>query len=877
MKRKAQNQLICDSCGYQNQGDQQEGYYLKEGTMLIDRYLVGKVLGHGGFGITYIALDTRLEIVVAIKEYLPGDIATRMEGSSTVKSYSGEKKDQYDYGLERFLNEAKTLAQYNHHPCIVSSLDFYKDNNTAYLVMEYLDGIPLSEYINRKGGKISWNETLEIMTPVMDALREVHKSNLVHRDISPDNIFIGKDGQVKLLDFGAARFALGEKSKSLSVVLKPGYAPPEQYTSRGKQGPWTDVYAVAATMYRCVSGDKLLEAMDRMRDQSIDKIEGINQGLQHVLEKALSIYNEDRYQTISEFQTCVLQGKDNKLTVDKTVAMKQVAPQVEDKTEPTAKDVQPERVNNSDQTKKKRFPLYLAASIVVFIIAAFLINSALGGMRSDDYASEPSEQVSSNDSTTGSQNTTDDVDDTDESSIGEVSDEMTENTEKSSESQQDTETGSESETSHNDDEAETVQFVTVPNLIGMDQSKAVTSLENLNLTFTIVEEESDTYSTGEVMKQDISGETSVEMGTKVVLTIAKEKLYSVPNLIGMTEVGAVDALDSQIFSYSIVEEKTNNYPEGTVFKQSLSASSKVKKGSALTLTVAVKKLYIIPNLVGQDRSSIGTLLDSDLTYGIEEVYSNSVANGMVMSQSITSGTEVELGTQLQVVVSIGPEPIPMFIIDHDPLEEGIRLTLDKIGVSYGEEITLDNVLQITELRLVPSESYQTRRNSIATHYSIYHIDALSQLTNLKILDLAYHEVHDISGISGLTKLTELYLENNNIPDIAPLEGLTNLTKLNLGSDYVKDIAPLAGLTKLTMLDISSSKATDISVLSNLSNLTKLDISLMTLNDISVLLELPNLKKVSLFGAKISDTTANRQIIQSLIDLGCDVAGNPFED
>lgn len=302
MKEKPNNEDTCPYCGYVNNSSTDEHYYLPEGSMLCDRYLIGRVLGHGGFGITYIGFDTNLHITVAIKEYLPTDVATRALGEVSVTIFSGEKQDQFEYGQKRFLDEARTLASYHQHPCIVDTRDFVRANNTSYLVMEFLDGIPLSEYLKRKGGSVPFQEALEIMMPVMDALREVHKSGMIHRDISPDNIYITKTGQVKLLDFGAARFALGEKSKSLSVILKPGYAPPEQYTSRGKQGAWTDVYAVASTLYRMVEGKNLYEAMDRMMDDSIDFTDNTPTEYRDAFERALKVKVDERLQSVESFQ-----------------------------------------------------------------------------------------------------------------------------------------------------------------------------------------------------------------------------------------------------------------------------------------------------------------------------------------------------------------------------------------------------------------------------------------------------------------------------------------------------------------------------------------------------------------------------------------------
>lgn len=313
MQEKPNNEETCPHCRHINGVQADEHYYLPEGTLLQNRYTVGRVLGHGGFGITYIGFDQKLEMVIAIKEYLPTEVASRSYGQVSVTTFSGDKKDQYDYGLTRFIDEAKSLARYNHHPCIVSTSDYFEENNTAYIVMEYLDGISLAEYLKRKGGKISWQETLEIMSPVMDALREVHSTGMIHRDISPDNIYITNKGLVKLLDFGAARFAMGEKSKSLSVILKPGYAPPEQYYTNGKQGPWTDIYSLASTMYKMLTGTTPPEAVERVMEDDIVSLKAhhveIDNQAEAAILKALSVKSGERHQDVEVFREGLLKCK----------------------------------------------------------------------------------------------------------------------------------------------------------------------------------------------------------------------------------------------------------------------------------------------------------------------------------------------------------------------------------------------------------------------------------------------------------------------------------------------------------------------------------------------------------------------------------------
>ena len=296
----------CASCGWQAPQDNSPPA-LALGRVLDNRYRLGRVLGHGGFGITYLAWDENLHLRLAIKEYLPRDAASRAPDGISVAVYSGPAGEQFRYGLDRFLDEARTLARFDQHPGIVTVKNFFRAHGTGYCVMEYVDGITLRDYLEQQpGGRISFDAALKLLMPVMDALRAVHKEGLLHRDIAPDNIYLTQDGRIKLLDFGAARFAAGEHSKSLSVILKPGYAPEEQYRTKGQQGPWTDVYGLAATLYRAITGQTPPEALDRLDHEELLAPTQLGVAMdaeqEAVLLKALAIKARERYQNMAELQ-----------------------------------------------------------------------------------------------------------------------------------------------------------------------------------------------------------------------------------------------------------------------------------------------------------------------------------------------------------------------------------------------------------------------------------------------------------------------------------------------------------------------------------------------------------------------------------------------
>ena len=278
---------------------------LRKGTRLIGRYTIEKVLGQGGFGITYLGMDELHEKPVAIKEFFPQGIVTRnIEYQDTVTVTFVGEKDNYEKGKERFLKEARTMAKFSKDKGIVKALDFFEINNTAYIVMEYLEGVTLKQYL-RENKRIAAEDLVELLVPLIEALDEIHSQGLIHRDISPDNIMVLPDGRIKLMDFGAARDYTEFGEKSLSIVLKPGYAPPEQYQTHGVQGPWTDIYALCATMYKCITGENPPDAIERVMDDHLKKISAFGipvlPQIEEAIIKGMSVAANDRYQNVGDF------------------------------------------------------------------------------------------------------------------------------------------------------------------------------------------------------------------------------------------------------------------------------------------------------------------------------------------------------------------------------------------------------------------------------------------------------------------------------------------------------------------------------------------------------------------------------------------------
>lgn len=253
---------VCPHCGYDNGREEDADGRLPVRTILAGGFLTGVALGQGGFGITYIGYDLHLDRKVAIKEYYPQSIVHRAGDGRTVAAARGRNEEAFEAGRTAFLNEARTLARFGGDPAIVFVIDYFNENNTAYIVMEYISGGTLQAYAAAQGGRLSAEETLRLMRPLFPALESIHRAGLLHRDISPDNIMLQGDGAAKLLDFGAARRMTTGDERGNTVNVKKGYAPPEQYQSNGRQGQWTDIYALCATIYRLTTGAALPEALD---------------------------------------------------------------------------------------------------------------------------------------------------------------------------------------------------------------------------------------------------------------------------------------------------------------------------------------------------------------------------------------------------------------------------------------------------------------------------------------------------------------------------------------------------------------------------------------------------------------------------------------
>ena len=300
---------VCPYCGTAEIKKPVEPIQLYPGTVLANRYILGTAVGAGGFGIVYRAWDSKLETIVAVKEFFVSRLMTRAEGLKTV-IVSQKNQAEFNYRKERFLAEARNMARFGTHRSIPNVFEYFEENNTAYIVMELLQGMPLNEYLVKNGGAIDQDFALMITIEVGNALKSLHEAGIIHRDVAPDNIFIcqGKDIRIKLMDLGAAKLA-DTSDDVVDIILKPGYSPAEQYDNSNNIGPWTDIYALGATLYMMLTGIKPDEATNRKIEDTLIPPNEINpnvsENLSNTIMKAMAIDIHMRFQNADDFLKAV--------------------------------------------------------------------------------------------------------------------------------------------------------------------------------------------------------------------------------------------------------------------------------------------------------------------------------------------------------------------------------------------------------------------------------------------------------------------------------------------------------------------------------------------------------------------------------------------
>lgn len=644
MEEYNEAEAVCPYCGYDEASKPAEGYHMLPGSVLAGKYIIGRTLGYGGFGVTYIGYDAELNRKIAVKEYLPGEFATRVPGQTQLTIYEGERREQFEAGIDKFMDEAKRLARFQNAPGIVHIYDSFFENKTAYIVMEYIEGETLKQKIERDG-KMSVEQTLHIVLPIIAAMKEVHAAGIIHRDIAPDNIMIDKEGNAKLIDFGAARYATTTYTKSLSVLIKPGYAPMEQYQSRGQQGTWTDVYALAATMYTMLTGCVPEDAMERFGKDTLKPLskEGVkvSKNLETAIRNAMNIKVEERTPTMEVFEQELLsEGEVARLVVKK------------DKNDVGKWPVWVKAVVGSAAALILCFVMLLATGVISFSgggFGGFVV--ALGKTIVPNMVNVTVEQAEN-----AAQGKKLEI-----QIVGKVySDEIPEGyvLDQNVKAGTKVEEGSVLELTI----SAGAEKVYMPSVEGLSKEDAIALLEAQGLKYTL-EEVDSMIAPGNIVSQSVGADEEIAKQTEIVLTVSR----GMENVEGSEEVempdlGGVDYAVAQEMLANIglyIAKESEAYDsriqKGGVLYQSVPAGNMLRKGETVSVQISKGKEQARVPDVWLDEESVARqkLADAGLIASVVYESSETVKKGLVISQSIEAKTFVDMGTSIQIVVSTG--------------------------------------------------------------------------------------------------------------------------------------------------------------------------------------------------------------------------------
>ena len=646
---------ICPHCGYVEVFYSEEPIHMLPGTILYDRYIIGRVLGFGGFGVTYIAWDGKLEQKVAIKEYLPSEFSTRMPGQTRITVFNGEKTQQFYDGLHKFVDEAKRLAKFQNESGIVRIYDSFEENHTAYIVMEYLEGETLSTYLKREG-TIQENQAVALLLPIMESLSTVHEEGLIHRDIAPDNIFITTSGAVKLIDFGASRYATTTHSRSLTVIVKPGYSPEEQYRSRGDQGPHTDVYAVAATLYKMITGKTPPDAMERRA-----KYENQNKDIlvaPHKLTKNISVNRE----------IAIL----NALNV-----------RVEDRTPDIAtfmEELQADRPAKRRYGKIRKidvytWPLWVKIAVpslmaILITLGALILTGVISFSKYSNKVVVPDNIVIAPDVEGMVKN--DAVTQINSAKLNAI---ISGNVESEYIAAgkilvQHPVGGTFLEingtvyltvSSGSGVEPPIDGISTIPYLVGDEREKAISKCRMAGLGDPEFEEvEDETVASGLIVSSDIECGEKVPEGTVLHLMVSKGPApFAMPDAVGHDEITARTILEDSGLMTMVEYEYSDTVPEGNVIRQSVPSSQDVRRGDKITIVVSSgEKLVVVENTVGKTQTEAEKILgDQGFAIYIRENSDEKIPAGSVISQLPEANSSQKKGSTITILISTGKKDI----------------------------------------------------------------------------------------------------------------------------------------------------------------------------------------------------------------------------
>ena len=809
----------CPYCGFDlAENERKFPVALRAGTVLNDRYIIGRVLGQGGFGITYLALDTQLNAKVAIKEFMPNDIATRI--GTTVSVAMDSKSEEFAYGAERFQEEARTLAKFIGNPNIAGVSSYFDENDTSYFVMDYIEGISFKTYIANHGGKISVEETLNVMIPVLRALTAVHAEGFIHRDVTPDNIYITKDGIVKLLDFGSARYSIGDKSKSLDVILKVGYAPKEQYIRRSRQGPYTDVYSCAACFYAAITGFLPPESLERLDSDTLVPISQtgieIPEYLDNAILKGLAVQPEDRFQSAAEFLDAI--------ESQSVVEVPGTAPAA-----PTAGGQLDAFIAKVKQRPK--FYGAIAAAAVVLIVVSNLLGGGRGGNGGRNNRDLLPTEVPS--ITIAGQEYSTDETNLDLRGMG-----LT--------------------------DADIQDLKYMVNLYSLNlRENDITDisclaelprLESLQLSDNSITDLSPLAGMTELMNLYVDGNDITDLSPLAEMTQMRYiNVGDNPNLTDLSPLSGMTEMENIDFQNLLVSDLS--FLSGMTRVEYLNLSS-IPAGTDLS---PLKNLSSVKSLnIQSPEAPIGDLSFLSGMTGLQELYIYGIFESLTLPDlsGLTNLATLQLNPASDYIL---PE------LDLSPLEGVTSLQSLTLYVNTTAPLDLAPLAGMTEMRELTLNSNSTapmdlsplsgmtNMQSLDIRGNIQSTAPLLNMTEVTELDLynSDNTLTDLSGLANMSKVQELRLSVGNVQDFSPLSGMTGLRTLSLSGDYYTDSLDfLKGMTALQELDVYTSgeiRVTDLTALSGLTGLVSLRLDTTGLTSLHGLEGLTKLQELNLNG------------------------------
>lgn len=812
MNKLRGTQAVCPFCGKAPNGSAPV-HHLKPGTLLADRYVIGSMIGEGGFGITYIGRDTKLDMRVAVKEFFLSGVAMRMPDGSVSVISAGDNEQRFRHGKEKFLYEARSMAMFSDTDGVVVVRDFFEANNTAYIVMEYLEGKTLYQTV-KQNGRLPLDQTVELLTPVMQALTKIHSQGLIHRDIGPDNIMLTGD-KVKLLDFGSARDI---DRGSNTVMVKPGFAPEEQYRAEGEQSAALDVYSLTATIYFCITGVIPPAGITRLSRDNLQAPSQlgavISPASESVILKGMSVRAQDRYQSIAELQEA-LQTAPAMSTVpaapDEQNSFKTVL--ADDMAASPAPPVQPSvqpPVQPPVQPVRKEIPSFDQKKAPVNV-------DAPKQKKQKKQKTEPNVQNNTGDSV----NLFDPpVQQAPVKKKGSVLKKI----------------------------LIAVAVLLVVVTVGLILIVSIgPKLQMTTVNGEDVKKGSKSYTfkeaqvTAEMMSEvdrKVKDLETLNFYACILEPEAYVKLVSMEQVTTLTFTGCPLADLSFLSQMPKVQHLT---------LKACQISDEMLAGIDFTKLTELKGCYLTGNTELKDLSPLK---------GAEKTITKVEADGTAVEDLSTLG-KMDMITELSFN--------KCKISDLSPLNQNFT-NLKHLSLAYNtisDLSGLENLERLAYLTLSYNQiSDLTPLSTDKELYSVYlnnnTITDISPLkgAKLRLLNLEENQVEKVAPLAESTDLDTLFLKNNKVDDLSGLETCIHLKRLSVAGNQITDISPLQYTTLIKSLSLNDNQITDISPLKNTAGtLEQLYFDHNNVEDISVLSGASALEYVSFDGNKVSDISA----------------------